>query len=161
MCGGGEGWFSCSAVSGTYKPMACSPPGFSVHGILQARTLECVATSFSRGSFQPRDRTHVSCIADRFFTTELLGILWMYLVAYFKIIKIVGAQFLTLAYCVPPLPGKVIKPLFLFPPLKKKNICSSYILWTLYPELSGRDPGSVMINNTQYAPFEEFVLSIQ
>ena len=49
-------------------PMDCSPPGFSVHGILQARILERVAVSFSRGSSQPRDQTRVSCIAGRFFT---------------------------------------------------------------------------------------------
>ena len=36
-------------------PMDCSPPGSSVHGILQARILEWVAISFSRGSSQPRD----------------------------------------------------------------------------------------------------------
>ena len=40
----------------------CSPPGSSVHGILQARILEWVATSFSRGSPRSRDGTHVSCI---------------------------------------------------------------------------------------------------
>ena len=50
------------------NPMDCSPPGASVHGILQARTLERVAISFSRGSFWPRDRTQVSCIAGGFFT---------------------------------------------------------------------------------------------
>ena len=49
-------------------PMDCSPPGSSVHGILQARILEWVAIPFSRGSSQPRDRTPVSYIADRFFT---------------------------------------------------------------------------------------------
>ena len=43
-------------------------PGFSAHGILQARILEWVAISFSRGSFQPRNQTWVSCISDRFFT---------------------------------------------------------------------------------------------
>ena len=42
-------------------PIHCSPPGSSVHGILQARILEWVAISSSRGSFQPRDQTHVSC----------------------------------------------------------------------------------------------------
>ena len=42
-------------------------PGSSVHGILQARTLEWVDISFSRGSSQPRDRTQVSCIAGRCF----------------------------------------------------------------------------------------------
>ena len=40
----------------------------SLHGILQARILERVAISFSRGSSWPRDRTCVSCIAGRFFT---------------------------------------------------------------------------------------------
>ena len=38
-------------------PMDCSPPGSSVHGILQARILEWVAISFSRGSSQARDGT--------------------------------------------------------------------------------------------------------
>ena len=52
-------------------PMDCSLPGSSAHGILQntgARILEWVATSCSRGSPPPRDRTQVSCIAGRFFT---------------------------------------------------------------------------------------------
>ena len=44
-------------------PMDCSPPGSSVHRILQARVLEWVAISSSRKSSQPRDRTHVSCIS--------------------------------------------------------------------------------------------------
>ena len=48
-------------------PMDCSPPGSSVHGIFQVRTLEWVAISFSRGSSQPRDRTQVSHIAGRCF----------------------------------------------------------------------------------------------
>ena len=43
--------------------MDCSLPDSSVHGVLQARILEWVAISFSRGSSQPRDHTHVSCIA--------------------------------------------------------------------------------------------------
>ena len=47
--------------------MDCSPPGSSVHGILQARILEWVAISFSRASFRPRDQTQVSCIAGRRF----------------------------------------------------------------------------------------------
>ena len=37
------------------NPMDCSPPGSSVHEILQARLLEWVAISYSRGSSQPRD----------------------------------------------------------------------------------------------------------
>ena len=50
-----------------WDPMDCSPPGSSVHGILQARILGWVAISFSRGSSQPRDRTQVSCIVGRCF----------------------------------------------------------------------------------------------
>ena len=45
----------------------CSLPGSSVHGISQARILEQVVISFSRGSSQPRDGTQVSCTASRFF----------------------------------------------------------------------------------------------
>ena len=51
------------------NPMDCSPSGSSVHGILQARLLEWIVFSFSRGlPSQPRDGTHISCIAVRFFT---------------------------------------------------------------------------------------------
>ena len=45
----------------------CSPPGSSVHGILQARILEWVAIPFSRGSLKSRDWTWLFCIAGRFF----------------------------------------------------------------------------------------------
>ena len=44
-------------------PMDCSPPGSSVHGIFQARKLEWVAISYSRGSSSPRNQTHVSCVS--------------------------------------------------------------------------------------------------
>ena len=49
-------------------PMDCSLPGSSVHGIFQARVLEWVAVSFSRGSSQPRDQTRVYRTASRRFT---------------------------------------------------------------------------------------------
>ena len=49
-------------------PMDCSLPGSSVHGIFQARILEWVATSFSRGSSRPRDRTRVAHTVGRCFT---------------------------------------------------------------------------------------------
>ena len=60
---------------GLCDPIDCSPPRSSVHGILQARILEWIAISSLRGSSQPRDQTHVSCIscvAGGFFTTEAL-----------------------------------------------------------------------------------------
>ena len=44
-------------------PMDCSPPSSSVHGISQARTLERVDISFSRGSSWPRDWTWISCLS--------------------------------------------------------------------------------------------------
>ena len=62
-------WYCCMRAKSLQScptlgdPMDCSPPGFSVHGILQARVLEWVATSFSRGSSWPRDRIHVFCIS--------------------------------------------------------------------------------------------------
>ena len=49
-------------------PMVYSPPGSTVHGILQARILEWLAIPFSRDSSQPRYPTWVSRIAGRFFT---------------------------------------------------------------------------------------------
>ena len=49
-------------------PMDCSPPGFSVHRVSQARKLELVAISFSRGSSWPRDQSQVSHMVGRFFT---------------------------------------------------------------------------------------------
>ena len=66
-------WFSCSVVSDFCDPTDCSLPGSSVHGIFQARILEWVPISFTRGSSQSRDRTHGSCIsytAGRFFTAK-------------------------------------------------------------------------------------------
>ena len=54
-------------------PVDCSPPGFSVHGVLQAIPPEWVALPLSRGSSWPRDRTQTSWIAGEFFTIEPPG----------------------------------------------------------------------------------------
>ena len=70
-------WYMC-AKSLQLCPTLCDPgdyslPGFSVHGIFQARILEWMAISFSRGSSQPRDQTRVLCLfalAGGFFTTS-------------------------------------------------------------------------------------------
>ena len=78
-------WVSKSCLT-LFYPMDCSPLSSSVHGISQARILEWVAISFSRGSSWPRDWTHVSCIAGRFFTSKppgkpillLLTNIWMF-----------------------------------------------------------------------------------
>ena len=61
--GGSARSLCCLCVSVTQSclslcdPIDCSPPGSSVHGILQARILEWVAIPYSRGSSRPRDRT--------------------------------------------------------------------------------------------------------
>ena len=64
----GESCYSSLSHVWLCDPVDCSPPGSSVHEILQARILEWVAIPFSKGSFQPRDWTQVSYIAGRFFT---------------------------------------------------------------------------------------------
>ena len=68
-------WLGSDLVtkSDSCNPMDCSPPGSSVHGILQARTLEWVAISFSRGSSQPRDRTWTPALQAESLLTELPG----------------------------------------------------------------------------------------
>ena len=56
----------CSVVNSVWllcNPVDCTPPGSSVHGIFQARTLEWVAISFPRGSSWTRYQTHISCIS--------------------------------------------------------------------------------------------------
>ena len=72
------------------NPRDCSPPGSSVHGILQARILEWVAMPSSRGSSQPRDGTHVSyfsCIGRWVFTTSVMWeslLIYVYVIKYFN-----------------------------------------------------------------------------
>ena len=64
---------ACSVMLDSCDPMDCSPPGSSVPRISQARTLEWVAISSSRGSPPPRDGTGVSCLGRGFFITESPG----------------------------------------------------------------------------------------
>ena len=83
------------------NPVDCSQPGSSVHGSFPLRILEWVTISFSRGSSRPRDRTCVSCLADRLFTTEPPGKPRSLLVIYFMCSSVcmsVQVQF------IPPLP---------------------------------------------------------
>ena len=53
---------SLQSCSSPCDPMGYSPPVSSVHGIIQARILEWVAIPFSRGSFQTKNQTWVSCL---------------------------------------------------------------------------------------------------
>ena len=65
--------WKCQSVMSDSQPHGCSLPGSSVHGILQARTLEGVAIPFSRGSSRPGDQTWVSFMAGRFLTVWATG----------------------------------------------------------------------------------------
>ena len=64
---------SCCRVRLLGEAVTCSPPGSPVSGISQARTLQGVAISFSAESSQTIDRTRVSRLADKCFTTEPWG----------------------------------------------------------------------------------------
>ena len=77
-----------------WDPLECSPPGSSVHGILQARILEWVDVPYSSGSSWCRDQTGISYFAGRLFTSEpprnpicvytvLIFFIYMYLYFYF------------------------------------------------------------------------------
>ena len=81
-------------------PMDCSPPGSSVHGILQARILEWVVISFSRGS-PPRDWTCISRIAEdslplshlKNLSPSLVLFLLFYLSFFLRDWSILGSKF--------------------------------------------------------------------
>ena len=53
----------CSHVRLFWDPINCSPPDSSVHGVFQARLLEWVTISYSRGSSWPRERNSVFCVS--------------------------------------------------------------------------------------------------
>ena len=61
-------WYVCAKVLHSYPtvcdPVDCSPPGSSVHGVLQARVLERVATPSPRGSSRSRGGTRVSPVSS-------------------------------------------------------------------------------------------------
>ena len=59
----GECVHAYTVMPDSCDPMDCSPPGSPGHGLIQARTWESVAISFSRGSSWPMDQSHVSCIS--------------------------------------------------------------------------------------------------
>ena len=107
------------------NPRDCSPPGPSVHGISQTRVLEWAATSSSRASSPPRDRTHVSCTGrwvlyhwEARVTVSYIKLtkvkrnenFWgSSLVTQFQLLRVWGCQ-LTPLSCVPP--GSICPPGF-------------------------------------------------
>ena len=66
----------CCCCLATKSYLTPNPPGSFVHGISQAKILDCVVISFSRGCSQPGNQTQISVspvLAGRFFTTEPPG----------------------------------------------------------------------------------------
>ena len=78
--------------------MDCSLPGSSLHGISQARILEWVAISSSRGSPWHRDRTHISCISRQILccraTWEAFIILYTHLIIILSLLFLLLLQLL-------------------------------------------------------------------
>ena len=70
---GGGGGLVANSCPTLAAPSSVASPVVSVHGVFQARILERVAISFSKGSSQPRDRTLILCVVDEFFTAEAPG----------------------------------------------------------------------------------------
>ena len=108
------------------NPMACSPPGSSVHGIFLARKLVWVAMPSSRILSQPRDQTHVSCIAGGFFTTEPPGIL-----ALFPVLHNISLQ---LIYFIHSLYHLIPYP-YLVPPSPLSPVVTTTIAYSLHLSL--------------------------
>ena len=91
----------CLVVSESLRPRDCSLPVSSVHGILQAKTLEWVAISFSRGSSQPRDWTCVSCIGRRFLCHWATKETWTMLIVRVCVCVCVFKGSYLSQYCLP------------------------------------------------------------
>ena len=84
-----------------FNPVDCSSPGSSVHGIFQARILEWVAISSSRGFSQPRDQTHISCVSYIggwiLYHCATWETLWNVIKKWFILLNIIRKLIITLA----------------------------------------------------------------
>ena len=78
ICIKGSESVSCQQCLTLCNPMDCSPPGSSIHGILQARIQESVDIPFFWESSRPRDRTGDFCITGRFFTVWATKEVYLY-----------------------------------------------------------------------------------
>ena len=129
---------SHSILSNSLCPMDCSPWGSSIHGILQAKILEWVAISFSRGSTWPRDWTQVSCFAGGFFTvwatTETLEAGYGYVNEYWhyeNIYKKTYVKFITLVALGTCMQGSGIELRFQEKLNFIINVSNFYNIWDL------------------------------
>ena len=159
--------------------MDCSPPGSSVRGIFQARILEWVAISSSRGSSRPKDQTHISCVsclAGRFFTTSTT---WEALVIQMIIPSLTNSTAATklLQSCLTVRPHRQKPTRLLHPwdsPGKSTGVGCHCLLWrtnpaaaaksiqscpTLCDPIDGSPPGSAVPGNLQARTLEWVAIS--
>ena len=88
---------SRSVMSDSLRPMGGSLIGSSVQGILQARILNWVAISFSRGSSWSKDQTWVSCSTGRFFFFFFFAVVWITFIVHFLLVSF-GQSFFFLSF---------------------------------------------------------------
>ena len=119
-------------MSNSCYPMDCSLPDSFIHGISQARILECIAISFSRGSSWPRNRMWVSCITGRFFTDWVMK--GAFFVVYVKHYRQWSRGALGQTQETRDLPEVtyvvntfIVLPVLAIPSLRKKRVASSII----------------------------------
>ena len=131
-------------------PTDCSPPVSSVHGILQARTLEWITIPFSRGSSWPRDQTQVSCIADKLFTCN------------FNFNSFLFTHFYSLVFILQPWQTPAGSPLItLFHstgPLFMFSFCLSFqstpfFTWLTYNHVDLQEASLIFFCSLTYFPF--------
>ena len=98
--------WSLALVQFFCKPTGCSPPGSSIHGLLQARVLEWVVVSSCRGSSQPRDQTCVSCTGRwtlyHWATSEALQATWATVKSCTSLTQLKGSLSSYLGFPTPP-----------------------------------------------------------
>ena len=100
--GNRSGSVSHSVVSDSLWPHKLSPTSSSVHGILQARILDWLAISFSRGSSWCRDWCPVSCLAGRFFVSFISMLFFFFYVGHLRMFWLKAIKFwtgLTFKFC--------------------------------------------------------------
>ena len=114
MCTNLSGYYCCGCLVtklclSLCGPVDCSLQGSSVHGILQARILEWVAVSFSRGSSWPRYRTQVCSLADSLPLSHEGSPQWRLVIPLFKC-SVPKSDSVTLWTAAPRLPCPSLPP---------------------------------------------------
>ena len=120
------------------NPTNCSPPGSSVHGILQARIPEWIAISSSRGSSQPRDWTRISCISRQILYC------WAIREAAFLLRQCIISLWMSLCHLYMSLPFLHINPLLYLSFSAARHMMKCYIPSAPSALRSSASPGWIL-----------------